>query len=190
MKHLQNILGLLFLILISFSPVFSQTVEPEEEEEEITTILNLGVDQPTNAPARGAEREGPFSKLVIKGVFMLDGIGAPVQGPVDITIEQDRIVKILGTGTDAFHLNEAEYGEDIKIIDATGKFVLPGFIDAHTHLGTPTHAMAGFLTHPELCLKIVVSTRHYDGSRDRGINGFKLDDRPQKAERKRRNCSA
>lgn len=157
MRFLLNLCCLIGMLFISFSPAFSQTVEPGEEV--ITTILNLGVDPPTNAPARGAESEGPFSKLVIKGVFMLDGTGAPVQGLVDITIEQDRIVKISGTGTDAFHLNKADYGDDIKIIDATGKFVLPGFIDAHTHLGTPTHAMAGSLTHPEYVLKLWLAHR-------------------------------
>ena len=152
MKFLPNLCCLVGMFFINFFPTSAQTVEPGEEV--ITAILNLGIAPPTNAPARGAESEGPFSKLVIKGVFMLDGTGAPVQGPVDITIEQDRIVKISGTGTDAFHLNKAEYGADIKIIDATGKFVLPGFIDAHTHLGTPTHAMAGSLTHPEYVLKL------------------------------------
>ena len=107
MKFLPNLCCLVGMFFINFFPTSAQTVEPGEEV--ITAILNLGIAPPTNAPARGAESEGPFSKLVIKGVFMLDGTGAPVQGPVDITIEQDRIVKISGTGTDAFHLNKAKF---------------------------------------------------------------------------------
>ena len=44
------------------------------------------------APDRRAdEGEGPFERLVIRGVTMIDGTGAPPLGPVDLVIENNRI---------------------------------------------------------------------------------------------------
>ena len=49
------------------------------------------------APPR-AEGEGPFARLILRGVTLIDGTGAPAVGPVDLVIEQDRIreVKVVG----------------------------------------------------------------------------------------------
>ena len=54
------------------------------------------------APARAQQQmeqapdrnrgEGPFGRLIIRGVTLIDGAGSPPQGPVDIVIEEDRIV--------------------------------------------------------------------------------------------------
>ena len=38
--------------------------------------------------------EGPFSQLIIRGVTLINGNGAPPQGPVDVVIENDRITKV------------------------------------------------------------------------------------------------
>jgi hypothetical protein len=44
------------------------------------------------APNRGPdEGRGPFKTLVIRGAILIDGTGAPPQGPVDIVIENNRI---------------------------------------------------------------------------------------------------
>ncbi len=141
------------LFLLLDNTLIAQTIEPGEEI--ITTVLDLGIAPPTNAPARGEDGEGPFTKLVIKNAYVLDGTGAPTQGPMDIIIEKDRIVNMVGANaTSTMHDDGKEYGSDFKVIDATGKYVLPGFIDAHTHLGTPTHGLAGKLTDPEYVLKL------------------------------------
>lgn len=59
--------------------------------------------------------------LVIKGGNVVDGSGA---GPVraDIGVEDGRIVALDGA-----------VGRARKVIDASGKLVVPGFIDIHTH---------------------------------------------------------
>ena len=46
-----------------------------------------------HAPDRGPnEGEGPFERLIIRGVIVVDGTGAPGQGPIDIVIEGNRII--------------------------------------------------------------------------------------------------
>ncbi|MGE5618697.1 MAG: N-acyl-D-amino-acid deacylase family protein [Sphingomonadaceae bacterium] len=70
--------------------------------------------------------------LLIRGGWVADGTGNPAY-PADIAIEGDRIV-------DVGRLPEAQAD---CTIDASGKIVCPGFIDAHSHtdstiLGNPT----------------------------------------------------
>ena len=49
------------------------------------------------SPAR-AEGEGPYEKLIIRGVTLIDGTGAPPLGPVDIVVEKNRITQIQAVG--------------------------------------------------------------------------------------------
>jgi imidazolonepropionase-like amidohydrolase len=89
------------------------------------------------APARGAdEGRGPFKTLVIRAAMLIDGTGAPPQGPVDIVIENDRIKSIGSAGTPGLPLkaNRPPEKPDHEI-DAAGMYVLPGFIDSHAHAG-------------------------------------------------------
>ena len=47
------------------------------------------------APDRGEDEGlGPFDRLVIQGVILIDGTGAPPRGPVNIVIEGNRIESI------------------------------------------------------------------------------------------------
>ena len=46
----------------------------------------------TPAPARKAgDGQGPFKKMVIRGVTLIDGTGGPPLSPMDIVIEGNRI---------------------------------------------------------------------------------------------------
>lgn len=67
--------------------------------------------------------------LVITNAMMVDGNGTPAEGPVDIVIEGNRIVSVDSPNKDADYLKNAG-----AILDATGKYVLPGFINMHAHL--------------------------------------------------------
>ena len=91
----------------------------------------------TPAPARGAdEGKGPFKTLVIRGAILIDGSGAPPVGPVDIVIENNRIQAVRGAGTPGLPLrsNRAPEKADHEI-DATGMYVMPGFVSMHEHAG-------------------------------------------------------
>jgi len=86
---------------------------------------------PLPAPAR-AEGEGPFERLIIRGATLIDGTGAPPRGPVDIVVEQNRIKSVQTVNPDSS--SERAQGAT-KEIDASGMYVLPGFIDLHLHTG-------------------------------------------------------
>nr|WP_241262975.1 amidohydrolase family protein [Parahaliea mediterranea] len=128
--------------------------EVEPGEEGVSPALAAGIAPPRMAPPRGDESEGPFARLVIENATLVDGTGAPPRGPVSIVIEGDRIVDIRGGGTAGIHGGEEGWGGDTRVIDAGGHYVLPGFVDAHAHLGTPSHAAAGSLTDPEYVFKL------------------------------------
>ncbi|MEM8496404.1 MAG: amidohydrolase family protein [Pseudomonadota bacterium] len=146
------IIGLLLVCTTVFAA--SPALEAEPGEEYISAALAMGVKQPALMQRRGAESEGPFSSLIIKNAMMIDGSGAPLQGPVTIEIAKDRIVSIqLGASTDPVDEGEAS----VRVIDAAGKYVMPGLIDMHFHLGTPSHAYAGALTDPEYVLKLALA---------------------------------
>ncbi len=68
----------------------------------------------------------------IRSGSLVDPVRCVVE-KADLVIEGDRIVEILPPDT-----FEGAGGE-VRIIDATGKLVLPGFIDMHVHLREPGH---------------------------------------------------
>ena len=106
-------------------------------------------------PARPSdEGEGPYPTLVIRGATLIDGTGAPPMGPVDIVIENNRIAEIRGAGTPGLPIRaDREPRGATREIDATGMYVLPGFIDTHGHNGdadkapNPTYGYKLWLAH-------------------------------------------
>ena len=92
----------------------------------------------TPAPARQAgEGAGPFKKMVIRGVTLIDGSGAPPRGPVDIMIERNVITDIRNAGTPGLPQKDAREPRDFDYeLDATGMYVMPGFVDLHVHAAT------------------------------------------------------
>lgn len=89
---------------------------------------SIAMAQPAHAPdRREGEGQGPFDRLVIRGVILVDGSGAPPRGPVDIVIEGNRIAAIRSSREQA---PEADH-----VLEADGMYVLPGFVDMHAHTG-------------------------------------------------------
>lgn len=89
------------------------------------------------APAR-AEGEGPFQRLILRGVTVIDGTGAPPLGPVDIVIEKNRIAAVAPVGSPGVPIDpearpKARQGD--RELDLHGMYVLPGFVDMHGHIG-------------------------------------------------------
>ena len=86
-------------------------------------------------PVHLAAQEGPFPRLILRGVTLIDGTGAPPIGPVDIVILNDRISQIVGVGSPGSPIDpegrpKADGGKEI---DLTGVWVLPGFVDLYAH---------------------------------------------------------
>jgi imidazolonepropionase-like amidohydrolase len=105
--------------------------------------------QPLLTPAsnrRQGEGRGPFKTLVIRGAILIDGTGAPPVGPVDIVIDNNRIKSIQSAGIPGITMNTKRppQGADLEI-DASGMYVLPGFVDMHVHAGgAPKNAEAEY----------------------------------------------
>ena len=82
--------------------------------------------------------EGPFDQLIIRGVTLINGDGSPPRGPVDIVVENNIIVAIQVVGYPGVEIeekNRPKLKKDGKELDASGMYLLPGFIDMHGHIG-------------------------------------------------------
>lgn len=83
----------------------------------ITLVLAAGL-----AAATGAQPSAPDYDVVIRGGRVLDGTGNP-WFPADVAVKDGRIVAV-------GRLAEATAA---TVVDATGRYVAPGFIDIHSH---------------------------------------------------------
>ncbi|MBT8049110.1 MAG: amidohydrolase family protein [Gammaproteobacteria bacterium] len=92
---------------------------------------------PESAPDR--ERgEGPFKRLILRGVIVVNGEGAPPIGPMDVVIEGNRIASIHNVGFPGVPIEEADRPkaeEGDRVLELEGHYVLPGFVDMHAHFG-------------------------------------------------------
>jgi hypothetical protein len=80
----------------------------------------------------------PYPQLILRGVTIINGTGAPPMGPVDIVIEKNRIVQIANVGYPGVAINDErrpKLKEGGKEMNLEGHYVLPGFIDMHGHIG-------------------------------------------------------
>lgn len=90
-----------------------------------------------DAPER-TEGDGPWPQLIIRGVTLINGNGAPPTGPVDIVVEQNKIVEIKTVGFPGVKIKEdkrPQLKKGGKELDATGMYLMPGFVDMHGHIG-------------------------------------------------------
>ena len=89
------------------------------------------------APARH-EGEGPYPQLILRGVTVINGTGAPAYGPADVVIEGNRIVDVVIVGSANSPIAEAgrpKLKAGGREIDLHGRYVMPGIIDMHGHIG-------------------------------------------------------
>ena len=108
--------------------VFSFTVGVTTSAQEVAEMIP--------APDREDQGAGPFERLIIRGAVVIDGAGAPPQGPMDLVIEGNRITEIRGVGTPGAPINNDRRPQNATSeIDAHGMYVMPGFVDLHTHIG-------------------------------------------------------
>ena len=72
--------------------------------------------------AMGTEK----AELVIKNARLVNVCTAEIQDGIDVAISEGRIALV----GDAAHC----IGENTRVIDASGQYIAPGFIDSHTHV--------------------------------------------------------
>ena len=79
--------------------------------------------------------QGPFQRMVIRNATVIDGTGAPPIFPVDIVVEGNRITQVRVVGDDFGRVDPGARPDGGNFeLDATGMYVMPGFINAHAHL--------------------------------------------------------
>ena len=106
-----------------------------------TLLLVMTVMASTAQIAKAPERKegmGPYTQLIIRGVTLINGTGAPPMGPVDIVIEQNRIVQIRTLGNPDSKIDPAKRPQlkaGGKEINCEGMYAMPGLIDMHGHIG-------------------------------------------------------
>ena len=109
------------------------------------------------APDRRAnEGAGPFNRMIIRNVMIIDGTGAPPYGPMNVIVSGNRIQAIQGAGTPGVPQPAAPAGRAgggrqggapaaDHVIDGTGMYLMPGFVDMHVHAGgAPKNADAEY----------------------------------------------
>ncbi len=112
-------------------------------EERIRKLAKSGMGpvEPATKRDRGA---GPYKRLVLRGATIIDGTGAPPWSPADLVIEGNRITAIEKVGLpwkvapDKLRPAPGDFE-----IDCRGKYVTPGFVDCHGHIGVPYHVLSG-----------------------------------------------
>jgi len=88
--------------------------------------------------------------LMIRDVRIVGRVG-DLDTPVDILVENGRIVRVAPTG-------ELAHADDTREVDATGRFAIPGLIDLHQH--TPNDArLVGALYHGVTAIRDMGSNR-------------------------------
>jgi hypothetical protein len=97
----------------------------------------LSFAAPEVAPDR-QRGEGPFERLILRGVIVINGEGAPASGPADVIIEGNRIASIHHVGFPGVPIKEDDrppVQEGDRVLELEGHYLLPGFVDMHAHFG-------------------------------------------------------
>jgi imidazolonepropionase-like amidohydrolase len=106
--------------------------------KKIQLFLLLTLLSASTLIAQSLQGDGPHSQLIIRGVMLINGNGAPPQGPIDIVVENNIIKKIEVVGYDGVPINESKRPQlkpGGKELDCNGMYLLPGFVDMHGHIG-------------------------------------------------------
>ncbi len=103
-----------------------------------TTVLLLGLSLivllagpalPARAESRGVEHGQRYDRLVVRNVTVINGNGTPARGPMDVIVEGNKITDVRGADR-----RPDAYKSEAHVLDGTGLYLLPGFINSHIHL--------------------------------------------------------
>lgn len=92
----------------------------------ITAVLLAACFTADSASAQATKRDAP-NVVVIRGATLIDGTGGPSVTNSAIVVRGDRISRV-GSA------NSVPVPKGARIVDAHGKFIVPGLIDCHCHL--------------------------------------------------------
>ncbi|MBA3558967.1 MAG: amidohydrolase family protein [Gemmatimonadaceae bacterium] len=87
-----------------------------------------------SGPASRSTRDGATS-VAFTNATLIDGTGAAPRTGITVLVAEGRVAGIFPTGSRSLPANA-------RVVNVAGKFLLPGFIDAHVHITYP------FITRP------------------------------------------
>jgi len=125
MANLIKKLGVSGMIVMLMTGLSAFAQEKAQDKRKALDPKTPTTDDPRRIPIPPGPR-GPEGVLVLRGGRIFDGTGAPVR-PGTLVIRRNKIEKVLPTGS-------ADWPKEARVIDLAGKTVLPGLIDAHTHI--------------------------------------------------------
>src|SRR5438552_3972853 len=128
-KMKSKVLAVLLLAL--FFSAASRAQEKAQDRRKFLDPKTQVSDDPRRVVVKTGPR-GPEGTLVLRGGRIFDGTGAPAREGT-LVIEKNKIAKILPP-------NSTDWPKDAHVVDASGKTILPGLIDLHTHLTYPLNA--------------------------------------------------
>ena len=115
----------------------------------IIALSEQSFAQPTQKQTVTSGKRSP--RLVIRNAMVVDGNGTPMSGPRDIVIVGNTIAEVVPLDPVALREGRAKRPEGDVEIDATGKYVLPGLINAHGHI---QYERGGIPQPVDYCLKL------------------------------------
>ena len=95
----------------------------------LSAAFNLAAQNPANTPVSGRR----YARILIHNAMVIEGNGTPAAGPKDIVIENNLIRDVIPLDPVALGRNGSKSTQADVVIDATGKYVMPGLINAHAH---------------------------------------------------------
>ena len=121
----MNALTAVVVAIVACAPlVASGQAKPQDRRQFLDPKTQVS-DDPRRVPVRPGPR-GPAGTLVLRGGRVFDATGAAVR-EATVVIERNKIARIIPSGS-------TDWPADARVIDVTGKTVMPGLIDLHTHL--------------------------------------------------------
>jgi Amidohydrolase family len=97
-------------------------------------ILCCALYLPAQVPNTRIVSGHRYPRIVIRNATVIEGNGTPAAGPKDIVLENGRIASVVALDAVAMARGIGRRPTGDVEIDATGKYVMPGLINAHAHI--------------------------------------------------------
>jgi len=146
-------------------------------------VLSLATADPSRlrraAHTHPRAGEGETGSLVIRNALIVDGNGTPARGPADILIVGDTIAQVAWLDPVAAREGRARRPQADTEIDAAGRVVMPGLINAHAHLQSNR---SGYVQPYEYTLKLwlasgITTIREVGADSTLGVLGIRAAER-------------
>ena len=100
----------------------------------VLSIICRALYLPAQVPNTKIVSGHRYPRIVIRNATVIEGNGTPAAGPKDIVLENGRIASVVALDPVAIARGTGRRPAGDVEIDATGKYVMPGLINAHAHI--------------------------------------------------------